>query len=344
MNLVDRLTEARDFEACRGLLQERSAYRPEVFARLPDVWGEMLAAGSLNSAVMEDWDRPTGRRIVQFGMTVFVTDAYVERARSGTALHVGADIVEHVLDGRSPVLSLPEIARANSEGGLNLVVLHCGFPTRSWTAEQLPLVTARLPRCFFSLHAGYQIKEILLEYYEEAFVTFALQGGFLTRADRRAAHGRQGLPWSSAAPSPHLLGVTREEAATNPGSSVAQAFAYVPPRFFFRNGEQQVLRRALMGQTDDEVAASLGLGLATIKKRWVAAYDRVSGVMPGLLPEIDAENTHLERKRGHEKRRHLLIYLSRHPEELRPWAAPLIQPEDRQCRPKMTPAAIAGSA
>ena len=318
MNLVDRLTEPQDFEACRELLQERFAYRPEVFACLPDIWGQMLAAGSLNSAAMEDRDRPPGRRIVQFGMTVFVTDAYMECARVGTVLHMGVDLLDHTLDRRSPILSLPEIARANASVGLNLVVLHYGFPTRLWSAEQFPQVIARIPKCFFWLHGGYRIKEILLEYYDETFVPFALQGGFLMRADRRALYARQGRPWPSTDHPPHLLGVTREEASANPGGNVAQIFAYTPPRFAFRSGEQQVLQRALMGMTDDEIAASLGLGLATVKKRWVAAYDRVSGRMPELLPEMGLGNTHLERKRGHEKRRHLLIYLSHHPEELRP--------------------------
>lgn len=305
MNLVDRLAEPQDFEACRGLLQERFAYRPEVFACLPDIWAEMLAAGSMNAAVMEDRDRPPGQRIVQFGMTVFVTDAYMERARTGAARHMGVDVVDHILDGRSPVLSLPEIARANAGAGLNLLVLHFSFPPRLWSAAEFPQVIARLPKCFFWLHGGYRIKEVLLEYYDETFVGFALQGGFLTRADRPD-------------PLPHLLGVTREEASSNPGGNIAQMFAYMPPRFCFRHGEQQILQRALMGLTDGEIAAALGLGLATVKKRWVAAYERVSSEMPELLPEGGVENTHLERKRGQEKRRHLLIYLGHHPEELRP--------------------------
>lgn len=307
MNLADRLTEPRDFEACRKLLEERSAYSPEAFACLPQIWGEMLDAGTLNGAVMEDRDRPPGRRIVQFGMTVFVTDDYMRYARTGTAPHMGVDLISRILDGHSPVLTLLEIGQANARDGLNLLVLHYGFPTHLWTAEEFPHVIARIPKCFFWLHGGYRIKEVLLEYYDKAFVPFALQGGFQTRA-------------APPAPLPHLLGVTREEALANPGGNIAQMFAYVPPRFGFRRGEQQVLQRALMGMTDEEVAAALGLGLATVKKRWIAAYDRVSAQMPDLLPETSLENTHLERKRGHEKRRHLLLYLSQHPEELRPIA------------------------
>jgi DNA-binding NarL/FixJ family response regulator len=78
-----------------------------------------------------------------------------------------------------------------------------------------------------------------------------------------------------------------------------------------------VLRRALAGQTDVEIASALIASHSTIKKRWLAIYDRVVAVDTQLLPASPAGHPD-EHHRGAEKRRHLINYLHDHPEELLP--------------------------
>ena len=81
----------------------------------------------------------------------------------------------------------------------------------------------------------------------------------------------------------------------------------------FRAREQQLLQRALLGETDTEIADVLGLAPDTVKARWRTIYERVSEHAPELLPQEAGDL-----KRGAEKRRRLLHYLRHHPEELRP--------------------------
>ena len=85
-------------------------------------------------------------------------------------------------------------------------------------------------------------------------------------------------------------------------------------------GEQQLLQRALLGETDSEIAALLRLAPDTVKTRWRTIFERVAGCAPDLLPSADAGQA--APRRGVEKRRLLLRYLRDHPEELRPVRTP----------------------
>jgi len=113
------------------------------------------------------------------------------------------------------------------------------------------------------------------------------------------------------------VGLTKEEAFANPGSQLPSFFVHTPPRFHFNHSEQLLLHHALMGETSEEVAASLFISPWTVKKRWHAIYERVADVdrellLPPVANSIDATS------RGAERRRHLLHCLRQHLGELRP--------------------------
>ena len=83
--------------------------------------------------------------------------------------------------------------------------------------------------------------------------------------------------------------------------------------------EQRVLVRALLNETDSEIAADLGVSLDAIKKCWARIYERTGRVAPYALgPEAAPSRG----RRSLEKRRHLLEHLRTHPEELRPHRLP----------------------
>ena len=114
-----------------------------------------------------------------------------------------------------------------------------------------------------------------------------------------------------------LLGLTREKAFAHPDSHLASLFIYTPPRFHFISPEQMLLQPALMGETCEDLAASLLLSPSTVKKPWHAIYERVAAVDRELLPPI-ADSAHAA-SRGAERRRRLLNYLRQQPEEFRPF-------------------------
>ena len=154
-----------------------------------------------------------------------------------------------------------------------------------------------MPRILFFLFTKVILsKKLYFSCRMEEDQQFALASGFQLR--------------SSAA---GILGLTRAEAHARPGAYAARLFYSEPQRLHLRPREQQLLQRALLGETDPEIAHVLGLAPDTVKGRWRTIYERVAEIAPELLPSEAGEL-----RRGSEKRRRLLHYLRHHPEELRP--------------------------
>lgn len=315
MDLMHRTTKERDLAGCLAILEDGFSYPAALRARLPGIAARLLAEGALNSAVMEDLDQPLGQRLLQFGASVFLSDDFVREAEAERTPHLSAQVVAAIVEGRSPVLTLPAIRAANAKDGLNLFVLHFGLALDRVNPADLPTVFARIPESFFSLHLGYNLKQITVEFCDDAVVRFSLASGFHLRTDYAAYYGRHGLP--PLGRRPVRLGVTREEAAEAPGAYVSRLFPFQRPQFCFTHGEQQLLQRALQGDTDEEAAGALCIAVPTVKTRWRTIYERVEAQTPSLLPAGGTGRA----TRGGEKRRLLLNYLRQHPEELRPFPA-----------------------
>ena len=294
MKLIYRPTEERDLAECLRLTQQAT---PPIYPaeRLLHAWHVLRHQGAFNSAVMEDQERPAGRRLVHFGASVFVTDQFLREVRANPRPGLATVIVEMVLADRSPVLEASAIRHGNAGSGLNVFVLHTHLAA-DLRPEEHQAVTARGPDTFFLVHQGYCIKEVLMQMPDTLHKQFLIASGF-RRRDESAS----------------LFGLTDAEAQAVPGTYAARLFACERPRLRLRTRDQQLLQRALLGETDTGIAAALQLAPDTIKARWRAIYERVAELAPELLPDGTADM-----KRGAEKRRHLLHYLRHHPEELRP--------------------------
>jgi len=101
-----------------------------------------------------------------------------------------------------------------------------------------------------------------------------------------------------------------------------------PTRGPLRGTSQELLRHALRGDTDDELARALGITTAAVKKRWIKIFEDVERRVPSfgnLSPSHDSV-------RGPQRRHRLLAYVREHPEELRPFPARGQRPEARPMR------------
>ena len=99
------------------------------------------------------------------------------------------------------------------------------------------------------------------------------------------------------------MGLTKEEAFANPGSHLSSFFVYTPPRFRFNRSEQMLLHNALIGETSEEVAASLFISPWTVKSKEALARDLRAGrgcrsrmLLPPVVNSIDATSRGAERK------------------------------------------------
>jgi len=311
MGLAWRRGRLSDLTGCLALLQGRCAYHAATLERLPLLWRKLCQDATLNFAVVEDQTRPQNRRLLAFGASVFVTDAYMARARAGAKPYLTGRTIQAELEGPSPILHHPRtICTVQAKDGLNLLNLHYAEVKDGLDLEAQQQVRFLIFEAFVAQHKGYRVKEILQEIWDDEIpLPYIVNGWGPVRSDypEFCASRRPGEP------RPYLLGLTRQEADAVPGWLAAPIFVWTPPRFGFSPAEQALLAPALGGGTDRDLAHALGLALPTIKSRWRQIYDRVAAVSPELLPD----RQEVDGRRGDEKRRRLTEYLRHHLEELR---------------------------
>jgi DNA-binding CsgD family transcriptional regulator len=314
MDLRCRPLERRDMDGCLRLFRGRLAYPSETLFQLSRCWNRLLADEAMVTAVIENHEIRERPQILAFGGSVFVADPYMCEARRGLEPYLSARTVALEVRGRSPILRPEAIRRVNADGGLNLLLLHYVEDREGLGPGDLPSVRYRMLEAMLTNHRGYRIREVLQEFWDEIELSFILNGWGRLRTDYTDFFRNRGLAPPPPERRPYLIGLTDAEASANPGDMAAPLFVYAPPRFVFSRGEQRLLARARLGETDGQIAGSLQLALPTVKGRWRQIYARVAAVSPDLLGDPDPDPG--GQTRGKEKRRRLLEYLQRHPEEL----------------------------
>jgi hypothetical protein len=182
-------------------------------------------------------------------------------------------------------------------------------------ADERLRVQEYMNRAFQTFSRGYYFKEMLIPATGADALQRGLASGLLLRTDY-ADYYQNHPPAPSPQTHPYLLGITREEAFLNEGSLISDIFAHAPALFQFKPRHQEMLRRALQGDSDEVIAADLHASLSAVKNWWAAVYQQASEKLPTLLPASDGAAS--ASGRGKEKRGSLLQYLRDHPEELRP--------------------------
>lgn len=330
MYLTVRAAQFSEFDQLLPLIRDRFVYTRQQQQQLLEVWTAVLREGSGESAVVEDHNRPPHERVVGFGLSVFVADWFADRAAS-MAPYIGQRFLELYSQNRSPMLTRKEVAHANAHQGLNVFFLHVGWPERWLTPLEIKQVRHFLADAFVMLHRGYKLRSTFHEFHgkEELAMLLAMGGRlwsdyawfFRLHPDLAPPADR----W------PYLGGTTREEALRQEGTVAFALFSSPAPRYSFTPRQQEVLRMALLGSTDEAIAQELGVKLVTVKKLWEAIYERVASRDPGVLPSYVSQASNGSRQYK-QRRRFLLDHIRSHPEEIRPRAVGKRGPRAKQAQ------------
>jgi hypothetical protein len=312
-----------DIQSCVDMIAthptQRLRYGPAI-DQLRPAWFSLLGKESFRAAVFEISDSELDsapKNAVAVGVSVFVNDGFVRRAKTRPFVWIGPELTALVAKGRSPLLSDREVAEANSNRGLTAVVwAGCVRPQHSRELQVHNLMV----KAFIEFHAGFRLQELIaaqVESEEEAhavinsgaFLFDNSQGTYISPSSKNA----RGL-WNK----PHVLGITRDLAIGQTGIWIAELFhEYREPRIRFNRSQQRLLAAAMNGHTDVQLSEELGIAVATVKTTWRVIYDRVSEQAPEILPAV-APQEEWTSERGKTKKYYLLSYLRSHPEELRP--------------------------
>ena len=322
INLIARKADLRDLPSCLALHESLELPYAETSRKiLPNMWQASLSNGTMQIFLVENRAGAVGSRIVSFNAFIFVTDEFCSEARSTLRPYLSVELARRYCSRRLPVLNREQIARANADAGLNVIVCFEGSAHEGFSPEQVFAVRAKQSDALRLGLSGYRIKEFLAFPVGEDALRWMLNAGARIRRPYSNYFRNGTFFWPASPRRPCLVGLTKKEAFAYPGSSVADLFFYTPPRFLFNRSQRILLQHALRGETCERLAASLSVSRWTVKKRWHAIYERVADVDSELLPSPIADGP-ASSSRGTERRRYLLNYLRQHLEELRPFKPP----------------------
>jgi hypothetical protein len=318
MALRARPMQPKDIHECAEIITAHPVIGPRygrAASHLGAAWRRVLGSEAMATAVYEE-DNGAAIKTCGVGVGLFVREDFMREVKTPPLFWFGAELAKRIVAGSSPALSDREVREANSSEGLNLIV---------WEAVPRPEFSERpdlyhlMVEAFRGLYRGFLLKEMITSQMESVpRLQWAIGAGGLFWDPARARYEKSaGKSAEEFVRKPHVVGITRELEFGRFGSWVGTLFDYQPPRFGFSRSEQRLLQAALAGEsgTDEELTEALGVSLPTVKKMWLSIYRRVIDRQPELIHGSSRKG---ESERGKEKRRHLLIYLREHPEELRP--------------------------
>ncbi len=320
MNLSYRITELEDLEHCVTLTRNHFAFKPDEYPDLVEFWKFLIANSMAVSAVVIDHLNERESRVVGFGMSVFTTDEFADEMGESLSPYLARQIFERWLKGNGPlpILNAQQIKQANSTTGLNIGVIH-----RGWINAQPELtvedfeIGPKLYEVFAALTVGYRLNRLQVEVYGEVDRERLQSFGYRCRTDY-ADHFEHGFPPPPPGNDPFLMELTTGEILQRPYGASTPFFLHRTPKIYYTTQEQQLLQRAIFGESDAEIARSLKISISTVHKRWRMIYSRAEECGVALLPAEPMD------VRGPEKRTVLLRYLNQHLEELRP----VVRPKD----------------
>jgi DNA-binding CsgD family transcriptional regulator len=311
MYLSYRDARPEDVPLALPLFQDRLPHLKGQLVPFQGLLQQLIATKMAPSIVVEDQDRPAGDRVVGLSLGFFANEPFHtfvhDRQRPPLlALHA----IDWWSKGRSVDVHPDAYHEEQSTQGGNLVFLVKGVDSLRHQGQDLNRIREHASIAFVKCLYTFRIRTFADEVYGQEELARLRSFGMELYNDF-------GGPDVSGNPSthPYFVGINTQTLRENPTQTptIAQRYSLLPqPRFGFTLREQEILRRAMVGNTDREIADSLGLSLIGIKKRWEAIYARVEG-FDHLLPDIA---TDAEQDQPKQKRRALMQLLAEHPEEL----------------------------
>ena len=301
-----------DLDACAAMLPRTGGSQAVSAASLAALWRELLQDERLSGGVVVE---PCSERVLAFGLTTFVDETFLAGYLAAPKPYLSACLYDGVRSQRSLLLGPPDVRCANAAGALNFVILHFHLAPHLEPAVGQGAVAAAETGSRLA-HGGYRVRRMLQEAHGSHEAAMLSGAGLRLKCDYAgyfAALPSAGPPTDER---PVLMGLYADDPESRLlGTAAASLFHRGEPRFFFSPAEQRVLARAVLDESDEEIAREIGLSIAAVKKVWRRAYDRVTDQAPALLAMDEGGPGST---RGKEKRRKLVRYLRYQLHELRP--------------------------
>lgn len=311
--MLFRTIRTSDLDSCAEILPPSPGVCGVERRSLSALWRELLQEERISGGVVVQAPETAG--VLAFGLTGFVDDTFLSDYLTAPKPYLASRLYEGVRAQRSVLLHPRDVREANTTGTLNFIILHFSV-ARAFGPEAGHAAAGAAQAGFRLAHGGYRIRRVLQEAHGLHEAAMIGSAGLRVKSDYSEYFAAAGNSTPPEDERPVLMGLYRDDPESRLlGTAAASMFEYSEPRFYFSSGEQRVLARAVLDESDEEIACELGLSTSAVKKAWRRAYERVDAIEPGLLA---GDGSGAESARGKEKRRNLVRYLRYHLYELRP--------------------------
>jgi hypothetical protein len=273
------------------------------------IWKSLLSHCSFHGVAVECDPPIVGQRIVGIGAAVFVSAEFATAEVSDPRPGLNGRIIASIAAGKPVLLSKSQLRIANATSGIDVVVLCGTWRDGILSTREVSEVQMLLAASFVDHQAGYRVSRFL----NETIGTFEIE---FTRSTGVWRMVQQFLDGERA-----LFAMDRVDGFAVPGSLGNLLFHYREPVLGLRETDQELLKAALAGATDSELAVKLHMSLPAIKKRWSSLFDHIADARIVMIPEGADYGTDRGGAlvRGKQKRHYVIAYVRSHPEELRPY-------------------------
>ena len=285
---------------------------PKLMPEIATALSPLLEQGRMQGMAIENVS-PTITTLAALGLSGFAEQAELYRHLEHASPFLFARLL---LNARSRVAFLDKkrVARDSAIGGLNLIA-HLMIGRWDFGDPKWREVGVMAHHAYVRDHRGFRINRIFQEDWARPQDIYIATGYSVKRAFSAATTCDVG---PSLKTTRNLYFAEAVGVATSaPGSSISFVMQWQPPILNLTFAEQRVLMLACDSFTDEQISSATGLSLNTIKSQWRSIFNKVEFRASDVLPKAIRSTGPT---RGRELRRTVVAYVSRHPEELRPYA------------------------
>jgi hypothetical protein len=280
-------------------------------SRVLQLWTQIIGAREACGHVAITRKVGASREIVAAGIGVFVTNEFAAAELARPQPGLNARILASIDRNESVIPGYEYLARANAAARLQQVIMYCSVKDQLLAGDEDTSVRGLLARTYAELFLGYRVQRMLTEVHGDADLAALAGYPSIEVASRYEDYYKErgGKAGDSV-----LCAAVGENFKNDPSSAAVPIYLDQPvPRFALSRGEKDLLKGALSGLDDTQLAQSLCRSEAALKRRWRQIFEKVANVDPALCPDAGGS------VRGPQRRHHVLHYLRKHPEELRPF-------------------------
>jgi hypothetical protein len=274
-------------------------------------WRWLVRQPCVNGVVILD---PTADFLAGCGIGVFVSSEWLDLEIASPKPGLNSRVIASIVNNEPRiVLEYDQIATANANGCLDVLILYSNWRTDLLSREQVSTVHMHLAMGFLDVYCGYRLQRIVDEATNESYIAHlnTVPAWTLSSFDDWFASN----PESSYNRDRALGVVTYDSCMSAPGTVAMTLFQHRKPTLGLRSADQSLLLAALDHVSDKAIAEELHISTSAVRWRWAQLFTHLGPIRPELV------DPHSGPTRGREKRNRVLAYVREHPEELRPWKA-----------------------